>query len=172
MTRHKRLLPTLLIVLVGASGPAVGDPKNDRIEMVRRTYRPVPTEILGLTQPLKLFHADMDFDSERTRFVIFEDAAGKRMHATLSGKRTDEFPNAPEHYGSKRLLIGYGGSIDSGRRVLIRGPEESAVYGLLIRWFENPVLLNEKNNALRPQILGSAEFFLRALDHRYAQSPE
>lgn len=172
MTRREQLLPALLIVLVGAPGPAVADSKSDRVEVVRRTYRPVPMEILGLTPPLRLFHADFDFDSERTRFIIFEDATGKRMHAALSGERTDEFPNAPEHYGSKRLLIGYGGSINSGRRVLIRGPEESAVYGLLIRWFENPVLLNEKeNNALRPQILGSAEFFLRALDHRYAQSP-
>lgn len=161
------ILKAVFILLLCA--PAFAEDKADRLELVRRTYRPVPADVLRLSEPVRLVYADFLFDSGRTRFVIFEDARGKRLHATLDGEKDKTFVAAPEHYRSELLLVGDGGSVNSGRRVLMRGPAESAVYALLIRWLENPVVPEGNNAEMSAYIRANAEFFLRALDHRYDQ---
>lgn len=152
------------------------DPTPERIETVRKTYRAVPPDILGVKEPIELQWADILFDGG-TIFVKAKDAAGRVFHATLQydvsylklqGKSVADWA---DNYQTHRIQFDFHRNVNHGPYYPIRGAEEAAIYGLLIRWSENPTYepVGEKLQNYRQQWM---DLFLSAMDYRFATLPD
>jgi RNA polymerase sigma factor (sigma-70 family) len=121
-------------------------PSPDRVKQVRQMYAKLPSDILGVAEPTKRI---LTVNSRGTLGfnIILEDANGKKWTIHLL-----HGPLAPK--GSPLLL--------SSGRLPPRGPEESAVYGLLLRLAANPP---EKT---MPSLLQAVDAILAVLDERFA----
>ncbi len=121
------------------------EPAADRVKCVRQMYAKLPSDILGIAEPIKrIVRMQIEIHSLQ---VLIEDASGKRETILLSrgfGKETDS---------THLLTMG---------RLPARGPEESAVYGILLRLFEKPP---EKTTKMQLQVIGN---ILEELDLRFA----
>jgi hypothetical protein len=118
-------------------------PTAERVELVRQMYGKLPSDILGIAEPVILAGVGWGgTDARELRSVILKDANGKKLEISLAWwtKTVDSL------------------TLNEGREGLLpdRGPEESAVYGLLLRL--------PKEDREGP---GVAEF-LTILDKRFA----
>ncbi len=118
-------------------------PTADRVKLVRQMYAKLPCDILGFAEPTKKI-VTIQKDSHAL-MIVLEDANEKRLEIHLL-----QGPTAP---GSLMLRSG---------RLPPRGPEESAVYGLLLRLAANPP---EKTTA---PLLRPVDAMLAVLDERFA----
>ena len=94
MSIHRRhmlfigILFLLPICMPAARGEPLGDDEDDikiakdRIRTVRKMYSHLPSDILGLKEPVKLKDAGMFFDGG-TLYITFEDADGKVLKACI-----------------------------------------------------------------------------------------
>jgi hypothetical protein len=138
---------------VGAAQGEAGEPGKaakptaERVKLVRQMYAKLPADILGFAEPTK--RIVVMNKTGRWMNIILEDANAKPQTITLF-----DGPVEP---------VGLSGSIllTSGR-LPPRGPEESAVYGLLLRIAANP-----PENTM-PQLLQAVDTILAALDERIA----
>ena len=162
---HQVLLPIVLVLFDGRVD-AEAAPSADRVQAVRKTYAQVPATILDVAEPITLGYSDMLFDGGPTMFVNFEDANGKGFCATLSRPTKDPFP---EKYRDSPLQIGQANKIASGKPLLLRGPEEAALYGLLIRWSKTKTLTRPDEPHFPKRNLYWADHVLVALDFRFGQ---
>jgi len=167
-----RLVFCLLLCLVRSPFADAQDPGPERIQAVRKTYRAVPPGILGVKEPIKVLWSDVLFDGG-TIFLKAEDAEGRIFHATLksdvSYNKLDPENEADlvQNYQTQTIQFDFSKNVNSGAYYSIRGPEEAAIYGLLIRWSEKPNYepVDEK---LQKYQKHWTELFLKAMDHRFA----
>jgi len=111
---------------------------------VRQMYAKLPCDILGFAEPTKRFVVAQKDGMKLT--LILEDANGKKLTIHMLTKLSDS-PNS--------LLLATG-------KLSPRGPEESAVYGLLLRLAANPP---EKTTDGQLELMDE---FLTVLDERIA----
>ncbi len=119
-------------------------PGESRVKAVRQMYAKLPCDILGFAEPSKRFVV-----AQKTGLgveLLLEDANGKQLAIHLLGKLGKQ--------GDSLLLA--TGQLPS------RGPEESAVYGLLLRISALP-----PQKTTRTQ-LELVEAVLAVLDERFA----
>ncbi len=112
----------LLVAALSIAGePAkTSKPTADRVKLVRAMYEKLPCEILGFAEPSKNLIAAASPD-EGSVGIILLDAKDKKLAIFLDRKQGTKTPDS--------LYL----NIDDGVRLPHRGPEESAVYGLLLR---------------------------------------
>jgi hypothetical protein len=120
-------------------------PTADRVKQVRQMYAKLPSDILGVMEPTKRIVAMNK--SGRELNIILEDANDKKL--------TIHLLHGPLVSMGSPLLLTSG-------RLPPRGPEESAVYGLLLRLAANPP---EKT---MPELLQAVDAILAVLDERFA----
>jgi RNA polymerase sigma factor (sigma-70 family) len=119
-------------------------PTAARVKLVRQMYAKLPCDILGFAEPTKRFVVAQKDGMKLT--LILEDANGKKLTIHMLTKLSDS-PNS--------LLLATG-------KLSPRGPEESAVYGLLLRLAANPP---EKTTDGQLELMDE---FLTVLDERIA----
>lgn len=141
---------------------------TDRVQTVRKLYAQLPSQVLDIAEPVTLESGDFLFDGG-TMFVILEDANGKRFSATLDGRAKGPFP---AKFKYSRLQIGNANRIGSGKPRLLRGPEEAALYGLLIRWSRTKKLKRPDDQFFAKSNLFWADRVLVALDFQFCQASE
>jgi len=141
---------------------------KDRVRAIRKTYADVPSDILGLKEPIQVKRADYYFDGGTLSFTL-EDADGKVLDACLSMEgsksRASRYLYSQVHLGAKYFTE------PSARKVALRGPEESALYGIFIR--ARKEYRKEKNNK-DPSAKWTSCYprIMRALDLRYGYVSE
>ena len=139
--RHLDAAPTLS----GADEPSKPPkPSEGRVKAVRQMYAKLPCDILGFAEPSKRFVVAQQ--SGLGVELLLEDANGKELTIHLlrkPGKQTDS------------LLLATG-------LLPSRGPEESAVYGLLLRVSAQPP---EKTTRTQLELVAAV---LAVLDERFA----
>jgi hypothetical protein len=115
----------LVPALRGADKPTKPSrPTAQRVQLVRQMYEKLPGHVLGIAEPVRLAGVGYSFSGgdPRVRNVILKDANGKKLEIWL-GSWWDE--------GKAADSLNLSG--DRKGRLPRRGPEESAVYGLLLR---------------------------------------
>jgi hypothetical protein len=137
---------------------------------IRAKYRNYPPDVLGFSEPIAELETSVFLDGG-TETLRFTNANGDEFRACLDGrlfKNTNHVYVEAEHPD------------DSGAKaVAIGGPEECALYGLLIRWHERDPRLHEveelDGESARAWFLRSEnrDFtatyrLLRRFDHRFA----
>ena len=133
----------LVIALHGADEPAKpSTPTVDRVKLVRAMYKKLPGEILGLAEPSKKLTVSAAFDGGSIRIEVL-DAKDKKLIIGLDRK-----------LGTKTRDSLSISTKDGQVRLPHRGPEESAVYGLLLR--------------LQKADMDKVEAVLKVLDERFA----
>lgn len=163
-----------IVVLAGASlvvpgpGGRAEEPKGspaDRVKVVRATYEKLPPTILGVKEPIRVVqcsHARVPVYVT----LMLTDADGVNDTFTWwldKGK----FQN--EEY-DRIDWVRYKGPSSAGEprfRLPVRGPEEDAFYGLLLRWAaakekEKEITLFDK------EMLKQVNLLLDKLDERFA----
>ena len=118
-------------------------PSEGRVKAVRQMYAKLPCDILGFAEPSKRFVV-----AQKTGLgveLLLEDANGKELTIHLLGKLGKQ---------GDSLLLATG-------HLPTRGPEESAVYGLLLRVSAQPP---EKTTRTQLELVDAV---LAVLDERF-----
>jgi RNA polymerase sigma factor (sigma-70 family) len=119
-------------------------PTAGRVKLVRQMYAKLPCDILGFVEPAKrIVVAQAD---GRTSMLLLEDANNKKLAIHLLNKLSEP---------QESLLLATG-------RLPPRGPEESAVYGLLLRLAAKPP---DRTTEGQRELLDT---MLAVLDQRFA----
>jgi hypothetical protein len=121
-------------------------PPAERVKKVRAMYEKLPADILEITEPAKMLKVQV-FRDGGTITVTLTDAKDKELSVRLDRK-----------IGTKTrddLFL-------AGKHLPHRGPEESAVYGLLLRTVAKP-----PDNIPKMDI-ETIEALLQVLDARFA----
>lgn len=140
----------LIVGLAEVDAQKPDKPAPERVKLVRQMYEKVPPIIFELAEPLQLVKATM-YEDGGTIVVDFKDAKGKPFAMILDrriGSPTRESMFIRFMSSSQRKLV------------LLRGPEEAALYSLLLRWSATP----ESDHWTRV----SANALLDHLDQRFA----
>lgn len=141
------------------------DPAPARVKIVRATYAQVPPKILGIKEPIRV----TQFTHQKVPVVIgltFTDAAGTN-HQFSWWLDKKKFVNAEY---DRIYWLHYKGFNALGAkkfRLPVRGPEETALYGLLLRW----TAAKEKAKQIAPfdkLMLTHVNKLLKKLDERFA----
>lgn len=122
--RHRMLFTVigtwlLMVPLNHANEPAV--PTAERVRLVRQMYEKMSCDILGFTEPSKSVSVAMATDGGSIAIALV-DASDKKLTVILDRKLGTETRNSLSISTKEGLA-----------RLPHRGPEESAVYGLLLR---------------------------------------
>ena len=166
------MVPTALLVtlaLASADPEPAEEQLTARTRSVRSTYSPVPPDILGVSEPVNLVSASVFFDSldVGTIYVVFEDARGITFNVSIDGSGRGTFP---EKFKDSEMMPGERNSIHTSSGLLLRGPEEAAIYGLLIRWSQGEATKAEAGTLLATSSIGWANRLLTAMDHRFGHA--
>lgn len=141
----------------GPKGPAA-----DRVKVVRATYEKLPPTILGVKEPIKVTQCQ---DQKMVHGLMFTDANGTNHYFMWW---LDKEETAGQKYDSI-VWVRYKGRLtlrEKKFRLPIRGPEEDALYGLLLRW-----AAKEKKKKIDPfdkETLKDVNSLLKKLDDRFA----
>jgi hypothetical protein len=119
----------------------------ERVKVVRQMYEKLHCEILGFAEPAKKVVEALALTDGGTMVLVLQDAKDNKLSIRFDGKL------ASKTRGSIFL---------EGGRLPPRSPEESAVYGLLLRFAANPP--DQTPNADVEAVKG----FLFVLDERFA----
>jgi hypothetical protein len=142
-----RLLFTIACILLLVPTLATPDeparPTAERVKLVRQMYAKLPCDILELAEPARIVAAQSD---GRALTLLLADANDKKLTIHLL-KGPGELADS--------LLLAAG-------RLPARGPEESAVYGLLLRLSAKPP---EKTPRMQLELIDA---ILAVLDQRIA----
>lgn len=148
----------------------------DRMQTVRKTFRAVPPGILGVKEPIIVLWSSVLFDGG-TMFVKAKDAEGRIFHVTLGADETDHKIDSENelawvrNYQTHCIQFDFSENINRGPYYPIRGPEEAALYGLLIRWSEKPKYAGVDEKLWNHQEHWT-KLFVKTLNHRFASLPE
>ena len=179
MSIHRRQMLFVAILFLLPSwmadtrGHPLGDDEDhikiskDRIRTVRKMYSHLPSDILGLKEPVKLKDAGIVFDGG-TLYITLEDTDGKVLNACIGIKGSKE--RRYRYVYSHVYLGAIHWSKPSARKVAIRGPEESALYALLIR--VNKTIKKADREKDPPGWIAFFPDVLSALDLRYCYQSE
>jgi hypothetical protein len=145
------------------TGRAGGEEKDDaeRVKEVRAFYKQTPATILGFREPIKvaaIITADGKVPKYKSISFQFDDADGKRHSFDWYFEVVDL-----GHRGDDRIYI-YPPKKQKLHCVPVRGPEEAALYGLLLRW--SPTTDIEKKG-----IGKGVDQLLAKFDKRFGEKP-
>ena len=153
--RHGILAAMMMMPAISAHA----NEQTERIELVRRMYTNVPPLVLKMVEPIEIVDAAV-FEDGGTIACILKDSRGAFIGFRLDRKigspdRESIFLNArPDAEALRRIAAG------GGIRLSVRGPEEAALYGLLLR---------RKRPATTEDVLQeSIERLQASLDRRFA----
>lgn len=165
----------LLTVAAAAMGqlPFARAPWDERSAAVHAIYSSISPEILGVTEPITIVNAGRP-EPPGALFVRLTDANGKKLLACI-----DTRLRAPgDTLGQALVYFGVEHFDDPGAIAVIQlGPEESALYGLLLRWassrptYEDLLRVPEEQRTAEQANTFGALMFLRLLDFRYVPIP-
>ncbi len=125
-------------------------PNEARVDLVRNTYSKFPVDILGIKEPITLTYASEYFDGG-TIGVRVTDVNGKvfafgmsphnsPMQLKKKGERLEPL-GAHKFLNANIVIDGIFPSDENSRKIWRQGPEESAIYGMMLRWYK----LNKKH---------------------------
>jgi hypothetical protein len=162
-----------LAAWVVAQEPAPNDKQPERLQQIRRMYEKLPCEILKITEPVEVTEAHAYRDGG-TIGLVLTDASKTQHEFCLDGRSFDEAQAREPKY----VYLGATHATHKGaRRVQIRGPEEAAIYGVLLRWAQkhpkrDALLGSEEKSEFRRDITfwGTRQFLLR-LEARFTELP-
>ncbi|MGE5193812.1 MAG: hypothetical protein ACM3U2_15050 [Deltaproteobacteria bacterium] len=147
----------------GADEPK--DPAADRVKVVRATYEKLPPTILGIEEPIRVTQCV----HQRVPVVInliITDADGTNHHFSWWLDK-GRFLNAEY---DRIDWVPYKGLSSIGEkkfRLPVRGPEEDALYGVLLRWSATKETAKDISPFDR-QMLEEVNRLLENLDERFA----
>jgi hypothetical protein len=141
------VVASLLLVSTLSSADEPAKPTAERVKLVRQMYEKLPCEILGFAEPAKKVVEALALLDGGTRVLVLQDAKDNKLSIRFDGKLDSKTR------GSLFLAT---------RRSPPRGPEESAVYGLLLRFSAKPPDNTPKAD------LEAVGGFLAVLDERFA----
>ncbi len=155
--RPALVVAALSMLIISPGGRAEG-PGADRIKAVRATYEKVPPTILGIKEPIRVTQCS-EGKVPVVFAVILVDADDVHHYFTWwldKGKyQNAEFDRIYWLYHK-----GIAGERKGKFRLATRGPEEDALYGLLLRW----AAAKEKAKESTP----FDQLMLKKLDERFA----
>ena len=173
---------------IAENGKPADEVKQDPVQAIRTRYLKHPADVLKIVEPLTLVDPYY-FKDGGTLGMLLKDAngtehrfclgTGRSIFDPIGVKTVDSSKNPkeiPPNAGKSGLFVGAVHFTQKNAQwVSRRGPEESALYGVLLRWVEKhpqrEALYNEDIN-LSGQGFGNLweirAFFLR-LDSRYTQ---
>jgi hypothetical protein len=164
-----------VVVLAGASLVTLSlcgradEPKNaaaDRVKVVRATYEKLPPTILGVKEPIRVTQYSEARVPVYTALML-TDADGTNHTFTWW---LDKKEKARDREYDRIFWVRYKGLSSVGEknfRLPVRGPEEDALYGLLLRW----AAAKEKEKDISPfdkTMLKGVNSLLGKLDERIA----
>lgn len=100
-------------------------PPPDRVKIVRQMYERIPPLIFEVVEPVEVIKATL-YEDGGTIAVNLKDAKGKLVTMSLDGAI-----RSPTRW---TMFVSYEPYWYSRKPVLLRGPEEAALYGVLVRW--------------------------------------
>jgi hypothetical protein len=167
------LLALLVAGLLSARDAGAQDtparPSAARIDSIRASYAAFPATILRVHEPIQVLWSDIYLDGG-TQGLRFSDATSRIIKCCLDQRIHDPLDDPSPH------LMYFGVEYpDPAHGVLIRGPEESALYGLLIRYVQAHAQWDSAIDARSVLLAGSegARFplvrrLLSSLDRRFS----
>jgi hypothetical protein len=164
-----------IAVLVGVSLVALGrgvraeepkDPAADRVKVVRATYEKLPPTILGIKEPIQVKQCQKQITPAAFQLIITD---GDNVHWFSWWLEKERYARREyDRIEWTRWKDGTPMPKDiKWHRLAIRGPEEDALYGLLLRWAaskENVKSLSAHDEA----VLKDVKVILEKLDDRFA----
>jgi len=178
----KPLLFAVLLLTFGYQGQeAIAQAPPDRskldparIKVVRAMYAKLPADILGIREPIRITDASRYKDGG-TIGLEASDVKDKPFKACFDGRLPEEAHPDIETY---HVYIGAIYPTEKGAmKVQVRGPEEAALYGLLLRWAqEQPksaevAALSPTEGLRSAPVLYEVHRLLRQFDERYWNEP-
>ena len=147
--------------------------KQTPAEEIRAKYAKQSAKLLQIVEPVKVSEV-FYYKDGGTIGIVLADAKGKKHAFCLDGRfLPKEDPNAN---GPRNLFIGATHPTKAGaKKVAVGGPEESALYGVMLRWADahpQRLALYNETISLDGKEFGNLwevrSFFLR-LDRRFVQ---
>jgi hypothetical protein len=168
----RSVLPALVItglsLLVVSPNGGAGDPASltaDRIKAVRETYEKVPPTILGTKEPIRVTQCADQAEPLVSALVLVD--ANDTYHHFDWWRDKRKFQNAEYDRMYWFYYKGLSGERKGKFRLAVRGPEEHAMYGLLLRW----AAAKEEDKNISPfdkLMLKNVNGLLKKLDERFA----
>jgi hypothetical protein len=156
---------SLFAVSPGGRAEDPGGPAADRIKAVRATYEKVPPTVLGIKEPIRVTQYS-DQTEPVTSILVLVDADDTYHHFDWWRDRR-KFQNAEYDRIYWLHYKGLRGERKGKFRLAVRGPEEAALYGLLLRWAA--AREKEKDLPLFDQgMVKNVNGLLKKLDERFA----
>ena len=155
----------LLVVSPGGRTGGQEAPAADRVKAVRATYEKVPPTILGIKEPIRVTQYT-DQAAPVMNGLILVDAGDTYHHFDWWLDRR-KFQNAEYDRIYWVYYKGISGERKGKFRLAVRGPEEDALYGLLLRW----AAAKEQRKDLSlfdKDMLSKVNSLLKKLDGRFA----
>ncbi len=164
----KMLLGIACLGLAFVSASANVDQKDAGAE-IRAKYAKESAKVLGIVEPIKVSQVYYYKDGGTIGIEITDAKSNKHLFCLDGRYLPKDDPNA---MGTRNLFIGATyPTKDGAKKVALRGPEESALYGVMLRWANNHPqragLYNDKID-LQGNLWEIRAFFLR-LDARFVQ---
>lgn len=164
--------PTFLLIVFLAASAVGADELKESPSMTRARHRKREVEPLAIREPVTIDEGLVWKDGGSIGLVLL-DAKGKKHAFCLDG---GGLPTREKPHGEREhnLVVGTTHPLrDGGKRIPLRGAEEAALYGVLLRWAdrqpEREALL-DRTLPFHSQTHGSlwvAREFLLRLDARY-----
>lgn len=163
-----KLRVLLALLTVGAALGAAADPpagKQDPIQAARQKYAKHPADALKIAEPVEV-----------TKVIYYKDGGSIHLQLTDAKKTEHKFCFDGRKRGVFPIEVGvtYPGQ-EGGKVVEFRGPEEQALYGVLLRWAKkhpaSEVILDEQkeiDHKKYPDLWEVRVFFLR-LERRFTE---
>jgi hypothetical protein len=163
-----------IVVLAGAALVAFNrsgraqepkDPTPDRVKGVRAAYAKFPPTILHIKEPIRVEQCTLQQVPVSHNLMIVD--ADEVYHYFDWWLDKGKFQNAEFDRIYWLYHKGMAGERKGKFRLAVRGPEEDAMYGLLLRWAE----AKEKEKDLSPfnaSMLKNVNSLLEKLDERFA----
>jgi len=155
----------LLVISPGGRAGGQEAPAADRVKAVRATYEKVPPTILGIKEPIRVTQC-ADQTTPVVSGLILVDA-GETYHHFDWWLDRRKVQNAEYDRIYWLYYKGISGERKGKFRLAVRGPEEDAMYGLLLRW----AAAKEKEkdlSLLDKTMLKNVNSLLKKLDGRFA----
>jgi hypothetical protein len=141
------------------------DPAAKRVEVVRAAYAKVPPTILNIKEPIRVEQCTLQQIPVSHNLMIVD--ADEVYHDFNWWLDKGKFQNAAFDRIYWLYHKGISGERQGKFRLAVRGPEEHALYGLLLRW----VAAKGKERELTPfnqSMLKNVNSLLEKLDERFA----